>query len=412
MRVLVLEPYYEPDGGPAAPLFTMLCQELARRGHQVTVLTAVPHYPSGSVPTEYRGMKVRYSRENDVQVIRLPLPSVNRSKLPQRLLQFIAYQINALIYGWNIKCDVFITITPSLEVWIPFTYFTRLRRIPAVYSVHDVYPDTGIQLGIFRHGPVIRFVTALERSCATRAAIVRVLSQSFIPGVERLGVQRERIRLIYDWVDTDLISPLPKVNRFAIEHGLDNKFVVLYAGNIGFSQGLENLLEAAHLLANEPIHFVIVGEGAAKTNLLAAAAAYGLQNVTFLPFQPRTRLPEVLATADISLVILRRGMGFNSLPSKTLSILASGRPMIVSIDPGSDTWDLVERSQSGICVPPEDAKRLADAIRVLWKDAGLREQMGENGRCYALKYHSPQSAAVQFEELFFELVKSKDVRQP
>lgn len=402
MNILVLEPYYEPDGGPAAPLFTMLCQELVRRGHKVTVLTAVPHYPSGRIPKDFQGMKMYRSVEAGVQVIRVPLPSVDRSKLPQRLWQFLIYQIGALFHGWRIDCDVFISITPSLEIWLPFTYFSRLRRKPAIYSVHDVYPDTGIQLGIFRHKPIIKLVTALERSCATRAKIVRVLSQSFIPGVKLLGVPDKRIRLIYDWVDTDLVTPLSKDNAFAVEHGLDKKFVVLYAGNVGFSQGLEHLLESAHLLAEENIHFLVVGEGAAKESLLATAAAQQLQNVTFLPFQPRVRLPEVLATADVSIVILRQGMGFNSLPSKTLSILASGRPMIVSIDPGSDTWNLVERSESGLCVPPEEPVHLAEAIRTLKRNVTLRNQMGCNGRQYALLHHSAQSAAQAFEEILVE----------
>lgn len=402
MRILVVEPYYEPDGGPAAPLFAMLCQELVRREHQVTVLTAVPHYPSGNVPDNFRGLKARRTVETGVQVIRVPLPSVDRSQLGQRLWQFFVYQVGALFAGWKLDCDIFVSITPSLEVWLPFTYFSRLRGKPAVYSVHDVYPDSGIQLGIFRHKPIINLVTLLERSCAKRAGIVRILSQSFTEGVKRLGVPEDRIRLIYDWVDTSLITPLPKTNSFAAEHGLDKEFVVLYAGNVGFSQGLEHVLEAARLLVDEEIRFVLVGEGTAKDSLVATADAYQLQNVIFLPFQPRARLPEVLATADVSLVMLRQGMGFNSLPSKTLSILASGRPMVVSIDPKSDTWHLVERSQAGICVPPEDPACLAEAILKLKQDPELRDQMGQNGRRYALSNHSPTAAAEAFEEILAE----------
>lgn len=403
MRILILEPYYEPDGGPAAPLFTMLCRELARRGHEVTVLTAVPHYPSGRVPEEFQGSRTCRTTEAGVHVIRVPLPSVDRAKLPLRLWQFLAYQIGALLHGWQLDCDVFISITPSLEVWLPFTYFARLRMKPVVYSVHDVYPDSGIQLGIFRHKLIISLVTALERSCATRAGMVRVLSESFVPGIKRLGVLDDRIRLIYDWVDTNLIAPQPKPNSFTFEYGLDDKFVVLYAGNVGFSQGLEHLVTAAHLMRDEnDIVFLIVGEGAAKENLQLLADEYQLHNLIFLPFQPRTRLPEVLAAADVSLVILRQGMGFNSLPSKTLSILASGRPMVVSIDPGSDTWSLVERSESGICVPPEDPERLAEAIRTLKRDETLRDKMGRSGRQYALLHHSVQSAAQAFEEIMVE----------
>ncbi len=402
MRILIAEPYYEPDGGPAAPLFTMLCQELARREHQVTVLTAVPHYPSGKIPENFRGLRPRRTVEMGVQVIRVPLPSVNRSQLGQRLCQFLAYQVGAVLAGWRIDCDVLVSITPSFEVWLPFMYFSALRGKPAVYSVHDVYPDSGVQLGIFRHKLIIKLVTYLERGCADRAVVVRILSQSFTEGVRRLGVPQDRIRLIYDWVDTNLITPLPKSNLFAIEQGLDKDFVVLYAGNMGFSQGLEHVLEAARLLADEEIRFVLVGEGAAKDSLLATANSCQLKNVTFLPFQPRARLPEVLATADISLVTLRQGMGFNSLPSKTLSILASGRPLVVSIDPGSDTWNLVERSESGINVPPEDSARLAEAIRTLKQKPALRDQMGQNGRRYALLHHSPQSAAEAFEKILTE----------
>jgi colanic acid biosynthesis glycosyl transferase WcaI len=410
VRILFIEPYYEPDGGPAAPLFTMLCQELVRRGHEVTALTAVPHYPSGKVPQAYRTWRILRSRENGVEVVRLPLPSVDRSSLAQRMLQFSAFQIGAVLAGRNADCDVFIAITPSLEVWLPFHYFSMIRGKPAVYSVHDVYPDSGVQLGIFRHKPIIQLMTYLEQGCAQRAAIVRILSQSFAEGIRRLGVPEARIRLIYDWVDTDLITPLPKSNPFAIEHGLDLEFVVLYAGNMGFSQGLEHVLEAAQMLVGESIRFLFIGEGAAKESLLEFAASRHLPNVKFLPFQPRARLPEVLATADVSLVTLRKGMGVNSLPSKTLSILASGRPMIVSIDPDSDTWSLVQRAQSGICIPPENPTMLAEAILALKRDHALCAELAYRGRQYALRYHSPGAAADAFENILNEAIAGSSVQ--
>ncbi len=406
MRVLVVIPHYVPDGGPSAPLFAMLCEQLVRRGHAVTVLAAVPHYPSGQVPHAYRGPKVRRTVEHGVRVIRVPLASVDRSKLEQRLFQFLAYQVGAVLAGWRIDCDVLVSVTSSMEVFLPYTYFSVLRGRPTVYSVHDVYPDAGIQLGIFRHKPIIKLITYLEQRCANRAAIVRILSQSFEEGVRRLGVPETKIRLIYDWVDTDLITPLPKANPFAVEHNLDKSFVVLYAGNLGLSQGLEPVLEAAQALADEDIQFVLVGEGATKAFLLQTATSRQLTNVTFLPFQPRARLPEVLATADLSLVMLRQGMGLHALPSKTLSILASGRPMIASIDPGSDTWSLVERSESGVCIPPEDPVRLVETIRSLKNNPMLCREMGQKGREYALHHHSPAAAADAFEEILSEAIAS------
>jgi colanic acid biosynthesis glycosyl transferase WcaI len=406
MKILFIEPYYEPDGGPAAPLFTMLCKELSKRGHEVTVLTAVPHYPSGCVPFAYRGCKTRRSKENGVQVIRVPLPSLDRANLVQRFIQFLIFQIGATISGWKVGCDVFVTITPSLEVLLPFHYFSVIRCKPAVYSIHDIYPDSGVQLGIFRKKEVIKWVTYLEKSCLKRAAIVRILSQSFKEKIIELGVPPSKIRLIYDWVDTDLIYPLHRNNKFAQENRLVNSFIVLYAGNIGFSQDLKNVLKCAQKLVNENIQFVFVGEGPAKQSLIEYSISLQLPNVRFLPFQPRVRLPEVLASTDLSLVTLRQGMGFNSLPSKTLSILASGRPLIACVDPGSDTWHLVERSQSGLCIPPEDPESLARAILTLKRNSKLKNQMGVRGREYVLNHHSPKMAAKAFEKILVEALEN------
>ena len=396
--ILIIEPHYEPDGGPAAPLFTMLCQELVRRGHQVTALTAVPHYPTGRVPEDFRGMKTRHTTENGVRVIRVPLPSVDRSKFGPRLWQFIAYQMRAVLAGWRLDCDVFVTVTPSLLVWLPFLYFSILRGKPAIYSVHDVYPNVGIALGIFRNRVAVWGVTALERFCLNHAARVRILAESFAPTVRNLGVPDSKLVLIYDWVDTDLIRPLPHDNAFAREQTLVDRFVVLYAGNIGLSQGLETVLKSAQQVADYPdIEFVFVGDGSGRERLVAQAEESKLANVRFLPFQPRARLPEVLATADVSLVMLQRGMGAQSLPSKSFSILASGRPLVSGVDEDSDMSRLVQRSEAGLCIPPEDPNRLVEAILHLRGNPTLRERMGRNGRDYALRYHSPVSAAAQFE---------------
>jgi colanic acid biosynthesis glycosyl transferase WcaI len=135
--------------------------------------------------------------------------------------------------------------------------------------------------------------------------------------------------------------------------------------------------------------------------------AVGMGNVRFLPFQPRERLPEVLASADISLVVLKRGIGSASLPSKLFSILASGRPVLASVDGNSDAWKLVDSSEAGLCVEPERPEQLADAILSLRGDPSCREKMGHNGRTWAEKYHSPQSAAEQFEQLFAYIMRGR-----
>jgi colanic acid biosynthesis glycosyl transferase WcaI len=400
MRILLISPYYAPDLGPSAPLFTMLSEGLVKQGHSVSVITTVPHYPSGKVSPSYRGKWIQRSTENQVVVNRVRLPSVNRSNFAFRLLQFFCYQVGAVEAEFKKKYDVVIVANPALWTWMPFAYYACLRHKPAVFSVHDIYPDVGVTLGVFRNKFIIAAVAFLERFCLNRSFIVRILSESFRPGLRNLGIPDDKMALVYDWVDTDLIRPLPRDNQFAQEYNLKDRFVVLYAGNIGLSQGLENLLTAAEQLGAQPdICFLFVGDGPGREQLITQANSRNLTNVQFIPFQPRSRLPEVLGSADVSIVILRRGVGIGSLPSKTFSILASGRPIIASVDEQSETWDLVQKAQAGLCIEPENPLALVKAILMLKNDQNLRERLGQNGRIWAEMRHSPNSATIQFEEL-------------
>ena len=214
--------------------------------------------------------------------------------------------------------------------------------------------------------------------------------------------------VIYDWIDTNTIKPLPRYNNFAIENKLVNRFVVLYAGNIGYLQGLEHVVEAARLLKDSgDIEFVFAGDGSARESLIEKSDRLGLSNTRFLPYQPFRQMPEVLATADISLVTLLKGSGFGALPSKSYAIFASGRPLLASVDEGCELWDLVKTSEAGLCVPPENPHRLAEAIHRLKQDDSARERLGRNGRLWAERYHSPQSAAQKFEELLLAATNSR-----
>ena len=405
MRILLIAPYYTPDLGPSAPLFAMLSEGLVKQGHEVLVVTTVPHYPSGRVSSAYKGKWIHRSVENGVKISRVWLPSVKRSNFAFRLLQFLSYQIGAVWAEFNQKYDIVIAANPGLWIWLPFVYYVSISRKPALFSVHDVYPDVGVTLGVFRNKFTIAFIAWLERYCLNHSRIVRILSESFRPGLRNLGTPDAKMALVYDWVDTDLIRPLPRENDFAQVCDLKDRFVVLYAGNIGLSQGLENVLAAAEELAEQPdIHFLFVGDGPGREELIAQAQSHRLRNVQFVPFQPRDRLPEVLGSADVSLVILRKRIGTGSLPSKTFSILASGRPIIASIDQQSETWDLIQKAQAGLCIEPENPQALVKAILILKNDQNLRERLGRNGRIWAERRHSPQSATIQFEELLNKVI--------
>jgi colanic acid biosynthesis glycosyl transferase WcaI len=379
----------------------MLCEALVRRGMDVTVIAAVPHYPSGRVLEGFRGRWVRRSEENGVRVIRVGLPSVDRARLPLRALQFACFQAAAAVQGLFRRFDVALFPNPGMDVWLPFALHAVLRRTPTVFAVYDVYPDVGISLGIFRSRAVIAAVSWLERFCLDHAAAVRIISGSFAPALRRLGVPDSKLVLIGDYVDTEMIRPLARTNGFSAENGLADRFVVLYAGNIGLSQGLENVILAAERLRSYPdILFLFVGDGSGREALLSQAGRSRLDNIRFLPFQPRARVPEMLAAADVGLVVLKKGIGVQSLPNKMLSLLASGRPLLASVEEDSAAADLLRSSEAGLRVPPGDPQGLADAVLALRRAPELRDTMGRNGRRHAVQHHSVGSAAERFEDLF------------
>jgi colanic acid biosynthesis glycosyl transferase WcaI len=372
------------------------------------MITMVPHYPSGHVTPEYRKKWLWRSMENGVEVIRVGLPSVDRSKLSLRYLQYLVYQLGTTWSGLWKKYDVVLAGSSSLSAWLPFFTLAGLRRKPAVYAVYDVYPGVGVKLGIFRNRSVLALVTAMEKYCLNHATIVRIISDSFRQELHEMGVPDEKMALVYDWVDTEFIHPMTHDNSFVRENGLIGKFVVLYAGNLGLSQGLETVLASAEILAkHKDISFVFVGEGTSHEHLVSEAGHRQLKNVKFIPFQPRERLPEVMASADISLVVLQRGIGNDSIPSKTFSIFASGRPVIASIDEGSGAWKLIEMAEAGLCIPPDEPVRMADAILKLKNDDELRKRLGANGRDWAEQNHSPMAGAKNIEMLLKKAILTR-----
>jgi len=184
------------------------------------------------------------------------------------------------------------------------------------------------------------------------ANVIQALGDGFISDLQSHAVPASKIVVIPPWLDTDFIRPLQRQNSFSHEQGLNGDFVVLYSGNLGLSQGLENVLFAAKILSHlQAYSLCLCWDGANRGKLVTQASELGLQNVKFIPFQTRERLPEVLATSDVSLVSLQGGIGNSSLPSKTFPILASGRPVLAVADKESGLWNLVQQSKGGMCVP-------------------------------------------------------------
>jgi colanic acid biosynthesis glycosyl transferase WcaI len=282
-----------------------------------------------------------------------------------------------------------------------------------VFNVQDVFPDVAIELGKLTDPRLVRAARWLERTTYERAAAVTVLSEELRANVAA-KVRPERrgdVRVIPNFVDTELIRPLPRDTALRRELGITpEQLVVLYAGNVGFSQSLDLVATAARRLADRPdLVFVVNGGGSGLAPLQEATA--DLANVRFSPYQPRERLAEVLATGDLHVVPLRAGLAASSVPSKTYSILAAGRPLLASVDPGTEVARVVEAAGAGRSVPPDAADDFTAAVADLTSRPEELVAMGERGRSWVERWISPAAVAEAYEHLFADVGTSRGARR-
>jgi colanic acid biosynthesis glycosyl transferase WcaI len=401
IEVLVITPQYAPDFGPSAPIYTALCEDLQQIGCNVTVITAFPHYANAGAIFKRSKKLIEADSLNGVRIIRTYVYTVPKGSLWRRLLYQASYNFFASLALFKVKTpDIVFADAPTLWSGLPLTLRSILGGTPFIYIIHDIYPDVLERLDMLKNQRFLNLIEKVEEFFYRRAAQISVLSQGFKDNLVRKGVPAEKISIIPVCVDIDFIKPLPRENDYQKQWGLENKFVVLYAGNIGFSQGLETVIQTAELLRDKSeIMFLIVGDGAMKPQLQTIVDAAGLSNVRLLPFQPREAVPLIYALSDICLISLKRDIVVESVPSKTYSIMASGRPFIATVDRNSEVGVLVESANCGLCVESENAQGLAKAILKLYGDDNLRSEMGQQGRQYVVEKYSRRKAAEQYYRL-------------
>jgi colanic acid biosynthesis glycosyl transferase WcaI len=278
-----------------------------------------------------------------------------------------------------------------------------------VFNIQDVFPDVAVEVGAITDRRVIAVAAWLERFLYRRSASVTVLSGDLRENLaaKLAGHRPERVEVIPNFVDTERVAPLPRGNSYREEFDLGDRVVVMYAGNLGYSQSVDLMLEAARAMADEPdVVFVINGSGSARARLLEAGE--GLANVVWVSMQPKERLPEVLAAADVHTVLLKTGLARSSVPSKTYSILAAGRAVIASVDPGTEVDRVVAESGAGRSVPPDDPEAFVEAVRSLTGSASERERMGAAGRRWVERWLSPGAVAEAYEALFDRVRAARD----
>lgn len=409
MKILIYSYNYYPEPIGIAPLMTELAEGLVRRGHTVRVVTAMPNYPERRIYKEYQGKLFSTTERNGVTVQRSFVWVKPKPGLIDRLLldaSFIVTSLFQVFKGW--RPDVILTTSPPLPVCIPSLLLRWVYQAPVVLSLQDILPEAAIQVGLLTNRSLIKIFTALEGFSYRSSSAISVICKAFEENLLGKGVPAHKLTLIPNWVDINFIRPLPKSDSpFAQTHNLQNKFVVMYSGNIALTQGLQNAIEAASLLQNIPdIVFVIVGEKKALAALQQLCVEKQLNNVLLLPFQPREQLPQMLAAADVGLVLQTRNTVSFNMPSKIPVLLASGRAIVASVPLQGTAAEAISLSQGGVVVPPEDPTAIANAIQSLYENPLQVRQLGYQGREFAANTYAFDKVLSLYEALLSKTIDS------
>ena len=410
MRIQIVCPHFEPDVAPTGLVISEIVRGLVGHGHEVDVVTSLPWYAAHAVDEAWKGRIIRKETTAWGSITRVyPFPT-NKRNILARALGYGGFTALAGLCSLleRRRPEVVMAMSPPLTLGLAAWLTSRLRRAPFVFNVQDVFPDVAVEVGAISNRGVIRLLEGLERFVYRRADAVTVLSEDLRSNVESKIVRAETtdraaetVRVIPNFVDTEQIRPQARENSYRSEFGLGTRTVVMYAGNLGFSQPLELMVEAARELAHrDDVVFVINGDGSRRQELESLAS--GLDNVVFADFQPVERLAEVLAAGDVHVIALRRGLARASVPSKLYSILAAGRAVLASLDSGTEVATVVSSQRAGIAVAPQDQAAFTAAVLELVDNSDLAA-MGSAGRQFVLQWASAQGVAAAYADLFEEL---------
>lgn len=405
MRILILSQWFDPEPTFKGLLFA---KELAKRGHEVEILTGFPNYPEGKL---YDGYKIKFfQREmiNGIPVIRVPLYPSHDSNSTNRILNYISFALSASLPGFFLvkRPDVIYVYHPPATIGLPALFLYLFYRTPFVYDIQDLWPDMLAASGMLDNSAALWIIEKWCRFIYSQAAKIVVLSPGFRETLIRRGVLGHKVEVIYNWCEDDKIQATARNEDLARELGMAGRFNIVFAGTMGKAQALDAVLEAALLLRNKlpKVQFVFVGGGIDVGRLKEKTIEQGLTNVRFLSRRPPIEIGDILNLADVLLVHLKDNPLFRiTIPSKTQAYMAAGRPILMGVK--GDAAALVEKAEAGLTCTPEDPQDIADTIEKFYnmpqQDLAL---MGHNGKMFYEHELSLRIGASRFEEIFQSVV--------
>jgi glycosyltransferase involved in cell wall biosynthesis len=416
MKILYVSQYFPPEMGAPAARAAELSLHWAAAEHDVTVLTGFPNHPTGVVPPEYRSKLRRLvvrEKTGGVDVVRTWLLPFPNRKAHERMLNYSSFCASAASTGLFLsRPDVVIATSPQLLVALSGWWLARCKRVPFVFEVRDLWPESLAAVGMgnansLLHRSLAKIAGFLYRR-SDRVVVVTPAFEDYL--VEHWRVPREKISVIENGVETKIFAPdlFTGSTETTLRRELcaEGKFVVSYIGTMGMAHGLETIVEVAAQFqnTNPEIVFLMLGEGAEKERIAAMARERGLTNLRFIDQQPREKIPAYICASDVCLVLLKKTELFKTvIPTKMLEFMSCARPVILGVD--GQARAILEEARAGLVIEPESPTALANAIRYLAANQDAGRQLGENGREYILRKFSRQHTAERYIDVLEDLLQ-------
>lgn len=399
--LLIHQVFVRPDD-PGGTRHYEFAHHLVQRGHKVTVLAGTRSYLTGEPLRTPR----REQLEPGLQLVRCWVAGGRRRSAVWRTVGFLSFMLSAFWRGLRLRgVDVVWGTSPPLFQGCSAWALARLKRAPWLFEIRDLWPEFAIEIGALRSRTLIGLSRWLERFLYRRASRLVVNSPAFAPFLEQAGAAAEKVVTVPNGVDTERFHAEAPAAGLRQAHGLEGKFLALYAGAHGVANDLWQVLQAADALKQDPgIVFVLLGDGAEKSQLMAHAQAHGLRNVLFLPPISKHGIPGVLVEADCGIATLKPLKMFTTTyPNKVFDYMAAAKPVVLAID--GAIRELVEVAQAGLYVPPGDGQALAQAVLRLRAEPALAERLGRNGRQYVAAHYDRRQLAERMQHELESLVE-------
>lgn len=396
MKFAILTQYYPPEIGAPQARLSSLARQFVRRGHDVTVLTAMPSYPQGMVYPGYRGLVKRHVLDG-VRIVRSILYPTQRTDVARRLANYVSFAASASVIGAAClgRQDYLLVESPPPFLGLTGVWLSRLTGARMIFNVSDLWPESAVSLGVLRSGSLThRMSEWLEGFCYRHAWLVTGQSREIIVDIAARFPACRTLHLS-NGVEADRFGRDRATSRTRQALGADrNSCVALYAGLHGIAQGLDVLVEAAQLLPRESnVDVVLMGDGPTKAALRKTVSVRGLENVRLLDPQPHANMPEFLAAADVIIVPLSRYIR-GAVPSKLYEAMATGRPVVLVAD--GEAAHIVRTHQAGIVVRPGNPRAIAEALSTLARNPEQRHLLGANARRAAVEHFDRTEIAGSF----------------